>query len=168
MIRTRNLDDINDQSFTIGQFANIRIDQVADSNGNIPSTAFNTSINIPPPGEIQISGTARANAFDNNFITFDSSTETFDESVLTTNFSSTALKFDSSSVKFDGAGGVSVPRDVVGKYNVDFSDTTTTFDSGTGGVGASTTFDSGINKFDTNNLSFDNGALSIVRFDNSF
>ena len=71
------------------------------------------------------------------------------------------MKFDSSSVKFDGSGGVSVPRDVSGQYNVDFSDTTTTFDSGTGGVGASTTFD-GINKFDTNNLSFDNGALSIV------
>ena len=168
LVRTQNLDDINDQSFTIGQFANIRIDQVSDSNGNIPSSAFNTSINVPPPGEIQISGTARANAFDNTFITFDSSTETFDESILTTNFSSTSLKFDSSSVKFDGAGGVSVPRDVSGQYNVDFSDTTTTFDSGTGGVGASTTFDSGINKFDTNNLSFDNGALSIVRFDNSF
>ena len=42
---------------------------------------LHTSINVPPPGEIQISGTARINAFDNNFITFDSSTETFDETV---------------------------------------------------------------------------------------
>ena len=163
LIRTQNLDDINDQSFTIGQFANIRIDQVSDSNGNIPSSAFTTTINVPPPGEIQISGTARANAFDNNFITFDSSTETFDESVLTTNFSSTALKFDSSSVKFDGAGGVSVPRDDAGNYNVDFSDTTTSFDSSINKFDASHNplvlerFSSLNFKFDNTNKTFDIG-----------
>jgi len=156
LIRTQSLDGINDQSFTIDQFRNIRIDQVSDSNGNIPSTAFNISINVPPPGEIQISGTARANAFDNNFITFDSSTETFDESVLTTNFSSTSLKFDSSSVKFDGAGGVSVPRDTAGQYNVDFSDSTTSFDSS-------------INKFDAshNPLVLERFSSSNFNFDNT-
>ena len=156
LIRTRNLDDINDQSFTIGQFANIRINQVDDGTGKIPDAAFNTSINVPPPGEIQISGTARANAFDNNFITFDSSTETFDESVLTTNFSSTSLKFDSSSIKFDGSGGVSVPRDVAGLYNIDFSDTTTSFDSD-------------INKFDTshNPLVFERFSSSNFNFDST-
>jgi len=156
LIRTRNLDDINDQSFTIGQFANIRIDQVDDGTGKIPDAAFNTSINVPPPGEIQISGTARANAFDNNFITFDSSTETFDESILTTNFSSTSLKFDSSSIKFDGSGGISVPRDVAGLYNIDFSDTTTSFDSN-------------INKFDTshNPLVFERFSSSNFNFDST-
>tara|TARA_B100001113_G_scaffold218092_1_gene178909 strand:- start:2308 stop:5220 length:2913 start_codon:yes stop_codon:yes gene_type:complete len=156
LIRTRNLDDINDQSFTIGQFANIRINQVDDGTGKIPDAAFNTSINVPPPGEIQISGTARANAFDNNFITFDSSTETFDESVLTTNFSSASLKFDSSSIKFDGSGGVSVPRDVAGLYNIDFSDTTTSFDSS-------------INKFDTshNPLVFERFSSSNFNFDST-
>ena len=156
LVRTQNLDDINDQSFTIGQFANIRINQVDDGTGKIPDAAFNTSINVPPPGEIQISGTARANAFDNNFITFDSSTETFDESVLTTNFSSTALKFDSSSVKFDGAGGISVPRDVAGLYNIDFSDTTTSFDSD-------------INKFDTshNPLVFERFSSTNFNFDST-
>ena len=51
---------------------------------------------VPPPGEIQISGSARTNAFDNNFITFDSGTETFDETTLTTLMSDTGLKFDSS------------------------------------------------------------------------
>ena len=164
LIRTQSLDGINDQSFTIDQFRNIRIDQVSDSNGNIPSSAFTTTINVPPPGEIQISGTARANAFDNNFITFDSSTETFDESVLTTNFSSTTLKFDSSSVKFDGAGGVSVPRDVAGKYNVDFSDTTTSFDSSINKFDNSfdlpvfERFDSTSFRFDNTNKKFDIGA----------
>ena len=156
LVRTQSLDGINDQSFTIGQFANFRIDQVSDSNGNIPIDAFKTKINVPPPGEIQISGTARANAFDNNFITFDSSTETFDESVLTTNFSSTTLKFDSSSIKFDGSGGVSVPRDVAGLYNIDFSDTTTSFDSD-------------INKFDTshNPLVFERFSSSNFNFDST-
>ena len=116
LVRTQNLDGINDQSFTIGQFANIRIDQVSDSNGkHTTRCVYNTRINVPPPGEIQISGTARTNAFDNNFITFDSSTETFDETVLTTLMSDTGLKFDSSSVKFDGSGGDAVPRDVAGQ-----------------------------------------------------
>ena len=164
LVRTQSLDGINDQSFTIGQFANFRIDQVSDSNGNIPIDAFKTKINVPPPGEIQISGTARANAFDNNFITFDSSTETFDESVLTTNFSSTSLKFDSSSVKFDGAGGVSVPRDEAGIYNVDFSDTTTSFDSSINKFDNSfdlpvfERFDSTSFRFDNTNKKFDIGA----------
>ena len=164
LIRTQSLDGINDQSFTIGQFANFRINEVSDSNGNIPLEAFKTKINVPPPGEIQISGTARANAFDNNFITFDSSTETFDESVLTTNFSSTSLKFDSSSVKFDGAGGISVPRDTSGQYNVDFSDTTTSFDSSINKFDASHNplvlerFSSLNFKFDNTNKTFDIGA----------
>jgi len=164
LVRTQSLDGINDQSFTIDQFRNIRIDQVSDSNGNIPSSAFTTTINVPPPGEIQISGTARANAFDNNFITFDSSTETFDESVLTTNFSSTSLKFDSSSIKFDGSGGISVPRDVGGQYNVDFSDTNTTFDSDINKFDDSFNlpilerFDSTSFRFDNTNKKFDIGA----------
>ena len=41
--------------------------------------------------EIKISGGARTNAFDNNFITFDSTTETFDETVLTTLMSDTGI-----------------------------------------------------------------------------
>jgi len=171
--RITNLDGINDQSFTIDQFRNIRIDQVSVRNAEggfsqtghkfdsshisfddtenftIPAAAFNTSINVPPPGEIQVSGSARTNAFDNNFITFDSGTETFDETTLTTLFSDTGLKFDSSSVKFDGSGGDAVPRDVAGIGRVDFSDNDITFDSG-------------INKFDN---SFDLPILE--RFDST-
>ena len=81
------------------------------------------------PNEIKISGGARTNAFDNNFITFDTTFETFDETVFTTLMSDTGFTFDSStSVKFDGSGGDAVPRDVGGQYNIDFSDTTTSFD----------------------------------------
>ena len=149
LIRTTNLDGTNDQSFTIGQFANIRIDQVSDSNGKIPLSAFTTRINVPPPGEIQISGSARTNAFDNNFITFDSGTETFDETSVTTLMSDTGITFDSSSIKFDGSGGDTVPRDTAGLGRVDFSDT-------------SISFDSGINKFDD---SFDLPILE--RFDST-
>ena len=146
----------NDRAYyNINQFSNIRINQVSDSNGNIPQTAFTTTINVPPPGEIKISGGARTNAFDNNFITFDSTTETFDETVLTTLMSDTGITFDSSSVKFDGSGGDAVPRDVAGLYNADFSDTTTSFDSGIN------KFDNSFNlpvfeRFDSTSFSLDN------------
>ena len=126
----------NDRAYyNINQFGNIRINQVSDSNGNIPQTAFTTFINVPPPGEIKISGGARVNAFDNNFMTFDSTFETFDETTVTTLMSDTGITFDSSSVRFDGSGGDAVPRDTGGQYNIDFSDTNVSFDSG-------------INKFD--------------------
>ena len=168
LIRTQNLDGTNDQSFTIGQFANIRIDQVSDSNGKIPLAAFNTRINVPPPGEIQISGTARINAFDNTFITFDSSTETFDETVQNVRLSSTSIKFDSSTIKFDGSGGDAVSRDTVGQYNVDFSDTNITFDSGINKFDEQTSVNFGSNiprfddefaTFDKTNLKFDNTSI---------
>ena len=168
LTRTTNLDGINDQSFTIDQFRNIRIDQVDDGTGRIPDAAFNTSINVPPPGEIQVSGGARTNAFDNTFITFDNSTETFDETVLTTLMSDTGLKFDSTSIKFDGSGGDAVPRDVVGLYNNDFSDTTISFDSGINKfdeqssveVGSNIPrFDDSFNTFDRSNFKFDNTSI---------
>ena len=166
--RTQNLDGTNNQSFAVGQFANIRIDQVSDSNGKIPLAAFNTRINVPPPGEIQISGTARINAFDNTFITFDSSTETFDETVQNVRLSSTSIKFDSSTIKFDGSGGDAVPRDTVGQYNVDFSDTNITFDSGINKFDEQTSVNFGSNiprfddefaTFDKTNLKFDNTSI---------
>ena len=168
LTRTQNLDGTNDQSFTIGQFANVRIDQVDDGTGKIPLAAFTTKINVPPPGEITISGGARTNAFDNTFITFDNSTETFDETVLTTLMSDSGIKFDSSTVKFDGSGGDVVPRDTVGQYNIDFSDTNTTFDSGINKFDAQTSvnfgsniprFDDAFITFDKNNLKFDNTSI---------
>lgn len=179
--RTTNLDGINNQSFTIDQFRNIRIDQVSvrnaqgqggfsqtgsnfDSNTltfddgetfTIPPEAFNTKINVPPPGEIQVSGSARTNAFDNNFITFDSGTETFDETGVTTLMSDTGFTFDSTSVKFDGSGGDAVPRDAGGNYGIDFADTSASFDS------SINKFDNSINipvfeRFDSLSFKFDN------------
>ena len=155
LTRTTNLDGINDQSFTIDQFRDIRIDQVDDGTGRIPDAAFNTSINVPPPGEIQISGTARVNAFDNNFIRFDSSTQTFDETVFTTLMSDTGITVDISTTRFDGAGGDAAPREEAGIGRVDFSDTNTTFDSGINKFDDS--FDLPIlERFDSTSFSLDN------------
>ena len=160
----KRLDDVNNQSFTIEQFKQFKINEVSDTNGRIPLTAFTTRINVPPPGEIQISGGARTNAFDNNFITFDSTTETFDETVVTTLMSDTGITFDSTSTKFDGSGGDVVPRDVAGLYNVDFSDTNITFDSGINKFDNSFNlpvferFDSTSFRFDNTNKKFDIGA----------
>ena len=146
----------NDRAYyNINQFSNIRINQVSDSNGNIPAAAFTTPINVPPPGEIQISGAGRINAFDNNFMTFDSTFETFDETVQNARLSSTAITFDSSSVRFDGSGADTVPRDTGGQYNIDFSDTNVSFDSGIN------KFDNSFNipvfeRFDSTSFSLDN------------
>ena len=106
------LGDINDNYFTIEQFKNTRIDAVSDTNGKIPASAFNTMINVPPPGEIKISGGPSINAFSNTFKTFDATTDTFDEDVagsfsrtlpgsLFTSFDESGVRFDSSSTKFD-------------------------------------------------------------------
>ena len=110
--RTATNNANNQAYFNIGQFANIRIDQVSDSNGNIPLEAFNTKINVPPPGAIIISGGPSINAFSNTFKTFDATTDTFDEDVagtfsrqtagsLFTSFDETTPRFDSTSTKFD-------------------------------------------------------------------
>ena len=110
--RTATNNANNQAYFNIGQFANIRIDQVSDSNGNIPLQAFNTKINVPPPGAIIISGGPSINAFSNTFKTFDGTADTFDEDVagtfsrqtagsLFTSFDETTPSFDSTSTKFD-------------------------------------------------------------------
>ncbi len=146
----------NDRAYyNINQFGTIRINQVSDVNGIIPPAAFSTQINVPPPGEIKISGGARINAFDNTFITFDTTTETFDESVVQTLMSDTNIKFDSSSVTFDGSGSALIPRDDAGLYNVDFSDTNVSFDSGINKFDNS--FDLPVfERFDSTSFSLDN------------
>ena len=182
MNKTKVFDRLNDEYFTIGQFANIRIDQVDDGTGTIPLAAFDTRINVPPPGQIDIDRGARINAFDNNYITFDNTFQTFDETVLTTLMSDTGIKFDSSTVKFDGSGGDVVPRDVVGKYKVDFSDTNVSFDSSINKFDTQNTVSSGSSiprfddayvTFDRNNLKFDNTSIperfssNVFKFDSS-
>ena len=100
--------------FTIGQFHDVRIDQVCDSNGKIPTEAFNTRINVPPPGQITVSTLAGAtiNSFSNGFKTFDGINDTFDEDVaggkirqsvsaFVTSYDETGTTFDSGNVKYD-------------------------------------------------------------------
>ena len=99
--------------FTIEQFGNIRLEQVTDSNGNIPALAGQTRHNVPPPGAIVITSSgAGVNAFDNNFVTFDDTLNTFDEDVgggntrvdagtIYTSYDETGTKFDTTSIKFD-------------------------------------------------------------------
>ena len=99
--------------FTIEQFGDIRLEQVTDSNGNIPELARQTRHNVPPPGAIVITSSgAGVNAFDNNFVTFDDTLNTFDEDVggsntrqsagtVYTSYDETGTKFDTTSIKFD-------------------------------------------------------------------
>ena len=136
--RTAENNHDNRAYFNIDQFGQFRINQVSvatnstetfDSTANkfdsttvsfdgndirIPEAAFYTRINVPPPGEIQIStsGAGSVNAFDNNFMTFDNTTNTFDEAVgsgntrttagaVYTSFDENAITFDSTTQKFD-------------------------------------------------------------------
>ena len=103
--------------YNINQFASIRINQVSEPDGSggfrIPELAFDTSFNVPPPGEIIITSTgATVNAFSNTFVTFDDTNNTFDEDVaggrtrqsagaVLTSYDETGTTFDTSSLKFD-------------------------------------------------------------------
>ena len=126
--------------FTIEQFGQFRINQVSARGGEntfdyassvhntfdstqdtfdsqsifIPSAAFTTRINVPPPGEIVISDTGSVNAFDQTFVTFDNAIETFDEA---------------------GSGS---SRATAGGVYTDYSETTSTYDD------TNTTFDVGV------------------------
>ena len=177
--RTFRTGDNERAYYNIEQFANFRINQVSERTGNvdtfddttqkfdstntrfdkndvnIPQAAFTTQINVPPPGEIQISRSARTNAFDNNFVTFDTTFQTFDETGVTTLMSDTGITFDSTSVKFDGSGGDAVPRDVAGLNRADFSDTSITFDSGINKFDASFNLPI-LERFDSLNFTLDN------------
>ena len=93
--------------YTIDQFGQFRINQVSDGSGNIPNAAFNTRINVPPPGEIRVSsgGAGSVNSFSNTFMTFDNANNTFDETVgsgnTRANSSSVYTSFDENTVNFD-------------------------------------------------------------------
>jgi len=81
-----------------------------ETNIVIPLSAYQTKINVPPPGEIFISRGLRINGFDDTFRLFDSNRQEFSESTAfgTNRFDSGNLKFDfaintfdQNSVKFD-------------------------------------------------------------------
>ena len=103
--------------YNINQFASIRINQVSEPDGSggfrIPELAFDTSFNVPPPGEIILTSSgATVNAFSNTFATFDDTNSTFDEDVagsrtrqgagsVLPSYDETGTTFDTSSLKFD-------------------------------------------------------------------
>ena len=97
--------------YTIDQFGQFRINQVSDGSGNIPASAFNTRISVPPPGEIRVSsgGAGSVNSFSNTFMTFDNANNTFDEEVgsgnTRANSSSVYTSFDENTVNFDSTTG---------------------------------------------------------------
>ena len=66
--------------YTIEQFANFRINQVStEGTGEIPESAYTTTINVPPPSTVNIIRTpARTTTFDSTVTTFDDGTITFD------------------------------------------------------------------------------------------
>ena len=79
LIRSVRLDDTNKSAYyTIGQFAQFKINEVSDSNGNIPETAKNVKTNVQPPGEIILRRTGSV-TLDNLNVTMDDSTRTFDD-----------------------------------------------------------------------------------------
>ena len=105
--RSQRTNSNDNAYYTIDQFKTFRINEVSDSSGNIPVTAFKTRINVPPPGEIKIftSGVGSVNSFSNNFMTFDNVNNTFDEAVDSSNTRATSVgiytSFDQNAIKFD-------------------------------------------------------------------
>ena len=104
--------------YNINQFASIRINQVSEPDGSggfrIPELAFNTSFNVPPPGEIKVIDNTNAsiNAFSNTFVTFDDTNNKFDEDVagsktrqsigaVVTSYDESGITYDSTSTKLD-------------------------------------------------------------------
>ena len=79
LTRQVRLDDTNQSAyFTIGQFSQFRINQVSDSNGDIPETAKSVKINVQPPGEIILRRTGSV-TLDDIGVTMDDTTRTFDD-----------------------------------------------------------------------------------------
>jgi len=107
--RTAENTQDNRAYYNIDQFGQYRINEVCDSSGNIPLTAFSTKINVPPPGEIRITSSAAVNAFDNTFVTFDQTNNLFDEEgtpratsgAVYTSYDENTIGFDETSSTFD-------------------------------------------------------------------
>jgi len=128
--RTGNLDSFDDTT----QSFDSNLEGFDASDINIPQAAFTTRINVPPPGQINITSTASTSNFSNTFITFDDTINEFSESgaasatPTVTDFSETVISFDTSAETFD--------EETAG-LPVDFSTIANTFDQ------SSSTFDDG-------------------------
>ena len=79
LVRTVRLDDTNKSAYyTIGQFAQFRINEVSDASGNIPESAKSVKTNVQPPGEIILIRTGSV-TFDSTSSTIDDTSRTFDD-----------------------------------------------------------------------------------------
>ena len=147
----------NDRAYyNIEQFKHFRINQVSERGGNvdsfddttqsfdsnlegfdasdinIPQAAFTTRINVPPPGQINITSTASTSNFSDSFITFDDTINEFSESGASsatptvTDFSETGISFDTSAETFDEeTAGIPVDFSTIANT---FDQTSSTFD----------------------------------------
>ena len=129
--RTARNNDNNRAYYNIDQFGQYRINEVSDSSGNIPLTAFSTKINVPPPGEIIISSNT-TNAFDQTFLTFDNTRNLFDEEgapLATSGLYYTSL--DEDTFSFDETGNSfdeGAPSKQMDALNISFDESVHTFD----------------------------------------
>jgi len=129
--RTARNNDNNRAYYNIDQFGQYRINEVSDSSGNIPLTAFSTKINVPPPGEIIVSSNT-TNAFDQTFLTFDNTRNLFDEEgapLATSGLYYTSL--DEDTFSFDETGNSfdeGAPSKQMDALNISFDESVHTFD----------------------------------------
>src|SRR5210317_493140 len=129
--RTARNNDNNRAYYNIDQFGQYRINEVSDSSGNIPLTAFSTKINVPPPGEIIVSSNT-TNAFDQTFLTFDNTRNLFDEEgapLATSGLYYTSL--DEDTFSFDETGNSfdeGAPTKQMDALNISFDESVHTFD----------------------------------------
>jgi len=129
--RTARNNDNNRAYYPIEQFGQYRINEVSDSSGNIPLTAFSTKINVPPPGEIIVSSNT-TNAFDQTFLTFDNTRNLFDEEgapratsgLYYTSLDEDTFSFDETGNSFDEGA----PSKQMDALNISFDESVHTFD----------------------------------------
>jgi hypothetical protein len=163
--------DFSDTNLTFDQEDrfDIETNSFDETNVIIPLSAYQTKINVPPPGEIFISRGLRINGFDDTFRTFDSNRQEFSEATpfAANRFDSGNLTFDLKVHQFD-QDGTTFDADNITFDPVTFDEriferdtSATTFES----------FDSTTRRFDTGSLAglFDSDATDIetpYTFDN--
>jgi hypothetical protein len=129
--RTARNNDNNRAYYPIEQFGQYRINEVSDSSGNIPATAYTTKINVPPPGEIIVSSNT-TNTYDQTFLTFDNTRNLFDEEgapratsgLYYTSLDEDTFSFDETGNSFDEGA----PSKQMDALNISFDESVHTFD----------------------------------------
>jgi hypothetical protein len=145
--------DFSDTSLTFDQEDrfDIETNSFDETNVIIPLSAYQTKINVPPPGEIFISRGLRINGFDDTFRTFDSNRQEFSEATpfAANRFDSGNLTFDLKVHQFD-QDGTTFDADNITFDPVTFDERIYERDT------SATTFES----FDSTSRLFDTGSLA--------